>query len=217
MGGCQALRWLASPLLPMLPALPRHAQLAWLCPGRHRASPAVLSLEQWLQACETLGDLPGPAGSLVPAQSLWCLYALLAYVFLADLRAAKITVARWRQVFPPSYQHTFILRWKKQMIPKSMLVQLLFGLISCPVFTYQPHEFCCCEEFSALQLLLQVPAHNKFWLCASGVFVTSAYSLVFFPAVTPWFHLCWRCSRKGVPMMFLLGHIFLSDFIFICT
>lgn len=55
------------------------------------------------------------------------------------------------------------------MLPKSVLIQLFFGFISHPVFSYQPHEFCCYEEFSALELLLQVPARDKFWVCARGL------------------------------------------------
>lgn len=85
------------------------------------------------------------------------------------------------------------------MIPKSILTQLLFGFISRPVFTYQPHEFCCYEEFSVLQLLLQVPAHNKSWLCASGVFVTTAYSLVFFLLLLPDFISAGDALEKVFP------------------
>lgn len=85
------------------------------------------------------------------------------------------------------------------MIPKRILIQLLFGFISHPVFTYQPHEFCCYEEFSALRLLLQVPARDKFWLCASGVFVTSAYSLVFFLLLLPDFISAGDALEKVFP------------------
>lgn len=76
-------------------------------------------------------DLPGPTESLIP---VWCLYTLLTYVFLADLMAVKVMVARLRYIFPPLYQYAFISVWKKS-------IHLLFGFISRPVFSDPSHEF----------------------------------------------------------------------------
>jgi len=103
------------------------------------------------------------------------------------------------------------------MFPKSIIIQLFFGFVSNHVFSYWPHEFFCYEEFSVLRLLLQIPAHDKLCLCARGVLDKVCLQSCFFPAVTPWLHLSWRSSRKGVPMMLPLGYIFLSDFIFVFT
>lgn len=85
------------------------------------------------------------------------------------------------------------------MLSKSILIQLFFGFISHPAFSCQPHEFCCYEEFSVLRLLLQVPAHDKFWLCARGVLGTSAWHLGFFLFLLPDFMSPGEALEKVFP------------------
>lgn len=54
---------------------------------------------------------------------------------------------------------------------------------SRPVWSCRPCELRCCEEFSVLGLLVQVPARDKFCLSARGVLAVSTprpryYSLI---------------------------------------